>query len=66
MRLQGKVALVTGGSGDIGGAIARRLGAEGAHVIVTYVGAADAVKSIEDAGGVGGQPTTRSTGSRGH
>lgn len=55
MRLQGKVALVTGGSGDIGGAIARRLGAEGAHVIVTYVGAADAaadaVKSIEDAGG---------------
>ncbi len=70
MRLQGKVALVTGGSGDIGGAIARRLGAEGAHVIVTYVGAADAaadaVKSIEDARGVGGQPTTRSTGSRGH
>ncbi len=55
MRLQGKVALVTGGSGDIGGAIARRLGAEGAHVIVTYVGAADAaadaLKSIEDAGG---------------
>jgi 3-oxoacyl-[acyl-carrier protein] reductase len=42
MKLHGKIALVTGASGDIGGAIARRLGAEGAHVIVTYVGAANA------------------------
>ena len=55
MRLAGKVALVTGGSGDIGGAIARRLGAEGAQVAVTYVGAqaaADAtVSDIRAAGG---------------
>lgn len=27
-------ALVTGGSGDLGGAICRRLAADGAHVIV--------------------------------
>ncbi len=55
MTLTGKVALVTGASGDIGGAIARRLGAEGAHVIVTYVGAAqaaaDTVHDITTAGG---------------
>ena len=42
MKLQGKVALVTGASGDIGGAIARRLGNEGAHVIAAYVGAEEA------------------------
>jgi 3-oxoacyl-[acyl-carrier protein] reductase len=33
---RGKVALVTGGSGAIGGAIARRLGAGGARVAVHY------------------------------
>ena len=36
------VALVTGASGDIGGAIAKTLGGHGWHVIGTYVGAADA------------------------
>jgi 3-oxoacyl-[acyl-carrier protein] reductase len=33
--LEGKVALVTGGSGDIGLAVARRLHAEGAEVVLT-------------------------------
>ena len=42
MKLSGKVALVTGASGDIGGTIARRLGAGGAHVIAAYAGRADA------------------------
>lgn len=49
------IALVTGASGDIGGAIAKTLGDQGWHVIGTYVGAADAaaatVTAINDAGG---------------
>jgi len=48
-------ALVTGGSGDIGGAICRRLAADGLHVVVhgnTNVARAEAVAAaINDAGG---------------
>ena len=33
-RLAGRVAIVTGGAGGIGGATARRLSAEGTHVVV--------------------------------
>ncbi len=48
-------ALVTGGSGDIGGAICRRLAADGSHVIVhanaNLVGAEQVVAQIRDAGG---------------
>jgi len=48
-------ALVTGGSGDLGGAIARRLAAQGAHVIVHANGRLDraqaVVEAIADAGG---------------
>ena len=54
-KLDGKSALITGGSRGIGAAIAKRLADEGASVTVTYTKGADAaasiVKSIEQAGG---------------
>jgi 3-oxoacyl-[acyl-carrier protein] reductase len=55
--LSGKSALVTGASRSLGAAIAKRLGADGASVAITYSaspGKADeVVKSIEAAGGRG-------------
>ncbi|MDH3644292.1 MAG: SDR family oxidoreductase [Gammaproteobacteria bacterium] len=55
MNLVDKVALVTGGSGDIGGAIARALAGSGAHVVVTYVGAEEAAAAVVgDIVGTGG------------
>ncbi len=48
-RLQGKVAIVTGASSGIGQGIAKRLGCEGAKVIVDYVGTPEGAEETERA-----------------
>src|ERR1017187_8030382 len=55
MKLQNKVAVVTGAATGIGKAIATAMAAEGAAVVIDYVGAATfadaAVQGIQAAGG---------------
>ena len=58
MDLNGKVALVTGGSGDIGNAIAEALAASGADVAVSYVGEAGRAGELVE--------RVRRAGRRGH
>jgi 3-oxoacyl-[acyl-carrier protein] reductase len=57
MDLTDKVAFVTGGSGDIGGSIARALAASGADVAISYIGHTDGAAATVDA--------IRSSGRRG-
>lgn len=55
MRLQGKVAVVTGGSRDIGKAISVKLATEGAKVVINYLNnetqATETLEEIKKAGG---------------
>jgi 3-oxoacyl-[acyl-carrier protein] reductase len=45
-RFEGKVALVTGAGGALGGAVARALGREGANVALGYRSSEDAAKAV--------------------
>ncbi len=51
-RLEGKIAVITGGARGLGRAFARAMASQGAHCVIADVAsAADAVREIEEAGG---------------
>lgn len=54
-RLTGRVALVTGAAGGLGSATAKRLGREGAHVVVTDVREPEARKVADEITATGGR-----------
>jgi 3-oxoacyl-[acyl-carrier protein] reductase len=57
--MEGRVALVTGGSGHLGAAICTRLASEGAHVVVHYNSSAEAAESlVADIDAQGGSAST--------
>jgi len=51
-RLDGRVAVITGGAGGIGLASARRLASEGAHVVIADIEAASGQAAAESVGGL--------------
>ena len=53
-RLTGRTAIVTGGGMGIGAATARRLGSEGAQVVVADINITNAKKMVEEIRGTGG------------
>jgi len=56
MSLQGKIALVTGGSRGIGRAVSQRLARDGAYVLVNYVGNREAAEAtVAEIKGFGGE-----------
>ena len=65
MRLEGKVALVTGGVGGIGSATCERLAAEGARVVVADLDQGRARELASRIDGMGVQMDVRDTGSVG-
>jgi len=53
VKLEGKVVVVTGGTGGVGAGVVRRFSAEGAHVVLTDLDAAAVDSLAEEVGGAG-------------